>query len=68
MANRSDRRSALPRQTKRMLSLTSVGNVHHDGEVRRLMIAAHKQELAAKDKKRNPVELEVDGNPKVNVA
>jgi len=41
MANRSDRNSALPRQTKRMLTLMSTGDVHRDGEVRRLFIGAH---------------------------
>lgn len=42
MANRSDHRTAkLPRRIKRMLTLTSRGDVHHDAVVRKLFIAAH---------------------------
>jgi hypothetical protein len=46
MANRSDfNTAALPRQYKRMLHLTSDGDIHHDGAVRRLFIDAHRHQL-----------------------
>ena len=41
MANRSTFNATLPRDIKRFLALQSTGDAHHDGEVRRLFIAAH---------------------------
>lgn len=46
MANRSDHRTAkLPRRWKRMLTLTSTGDKHQDGIIRRLFIGAHAHAL-----------------------
>ena len=58
MANRSDffntsqKCPRLPRYLKKMLALNSV-NAHHDGEVRRMFIAAHQVHVAAKLKRGN---------------
>lgn len=58
MANRSDffdtsaKCPRLPRYLKKMLSLNSQG-AHHDGEIRRLFIAAHQTHVAAKLKRGN---------------
>lgn len=51
MANRSDARSVLPRRLKRMLSLSSIGDAHRDGEVRRLFISAHKTAMEVRDRR-----------------
>lgn len=57
MANRSDffntsaKCPRLPRYIKRMLALTSTGDRHHDGAVRRLFIDAHQVHVAAKLKR-----------------
>lgn len=41
MANRSDFNSKLPRNIKKLLSLSSYKDVHEEGEIRRLFVAAH---------------------------
>lgn len=51
MANRGDSNSIFPRQLKRMLSLTSSYDSHIDGNVRRLMIAAHSTFKSVREKK-----------------
>jgi hypothetical protein len=40
-----------------MLSLTSTGDKHHDGERRRLFIAAHQTHVAFKLKRGNETEI-----------
>lgn len=50
MAGRSDRTSVLPRRWKRHLALTSTNDPHRDGEIRRLVIAAHKHGAEVRDK------------------
>lgn len=50
MANRSDFTSILPRRIKRFLALQSTGDAHHDGEMRRLFIEAHKIHQGAQKK------------------
>lgn len=52
MANRSDFYSAkLPRQIKRMLSLTSTGDGAHDAEVKKMFIEAHARHVRYKMKR-----------------
>jgi len=52
MANRSDFDSAFPRHMKRMWTLTNHKDAHEAGEMKRLMIAAHKVHKAFKNTKR----------------
>lgn len=62
MANRSDffhtsaKCPRLPRSLKKMLSLMSNGDKHHDGAVRRAFIDAHQTHVAAKLKRGNETE------------
>jgi hypothetical protein len=51
MANRSDYNSKLPRRLKRMLTLTSSGDPHQDGIVRRLFIKAHEAAIQSRKKR-----------------
>jgi len=51
MANRSDYQAKLPRRFKRMLSLSSTGDPHRDGEIRRIFISAHCNEIEVRNKK-----------------
>lgn len=52
MGRNSDRKTAvLPRYFKRQLSLNSTGNIHEDGEIRRLMIKAHKYSLEVENRR-----------------
>lgn len=43
MANRSSLGYAIPREDARVLALTKFESKHHEGEVRRLFIDAHRQ-------------------------
>ena len=47
MANRSDINSVFPRQMKRMWALSKHKDAHEAGEMKRLMIEAHKYYKAA---------------------
>lgn len=52
MGRKSDRKTAtLPRAIKRHLAVTSSGDVHKDGVVRRLMIEAHAHEMSVINKR-----------------
>jgi hypothetical protein len=60
MANRSDRNSKLPRRLKRQLALTSTGDPHRDGEIRRIMMAAHAHAVSVDQRRTKFVATEDD--------
>ena len=51
MANRSDFNSVFPRHMKRIWTMTSFADAHEAGNVKRIMIDAHKYYQKYKNKK-----------------
>jgi hypothetical protein len=52
MANRGDMQSVFPRHLKRIWTLGKYGDAHEAGEMKRMMISAHANYKAFKNKKR----------------
>lgn len=67
MANRGDYNSVLPRALKRQLSLTSTGDPHRDGEIRRIMIGAHAHARKVRNQSQKSGFGGTDDEPTANV-